>query len=186
MGHMRFSAATMMSSPSLRKNKLMFSLQSGSPVFLRKEDVMEVFSSFGRVHFLFYEPGFTWGWVLFKSEESCCLADNRILPISTSIDQWKLHTFKDFNLVNFKESNHTHQILLEDKDLPISWERFIILKEFFKKFGEVTGIIKLNYKKNGVQRIVVSFKDSNTAQSLVGSQQNILYCSVKVKPVTAI
>jgi len=37
----------------------------------------------------------------------------------------------------------SHQILLESKELPTSWENIIIVKEFVKKFGEVTGDIKL-------------------------------------------
>ena len=47
---------------------------------------------------------------------------------------YELHTFKDFNKDAF-----SHQILLESKELPTSWKNLIIVKEFFKKFGEVIG-----------------------------------------------
>jgi hypothetical protein len=33
----------------------------------------------------------------------------------------------------------SHQILLESEKLPTSRENIIIVKEFFKKFGEITG-----------------------------------------------
>ena len=43
---------------------------------------------------------------------------------------WQVHTFKDFNVAKPPKDAFHHQILLEPKELPI-------VKEFFKKFGEV-------------------------------------------------
>ena len=126
-------------------NKLFFNIQSGSPAFLKKEDVSKVFSKFGRIHHLYFKTGFTFGWVMFKSTKTCTLACNLVLPITTSTDQWQLHTFRDFTSPQLDKEAFSHQVLLESRDLPTSWENIIIVKEFFKKFGEVTGLIHLGF-----------------------------------------
>ena len=59
-----------------------------------------------------------------------------------------------------------------------------IITEFFKKFGEVTGVIDLGTTHQGVQRIVVSFKKSCVAQGLVNSYQRILFSSMEVKAIS--
>ena len=65
-----------------------------------------------------------------------------------------------------------------------TWERLINIKEFFKKFGQVNGIIYLGNNMNGVQQAVVSFKDSLVAMRLVGTQQKILYGEHEVMEVS--
>ena len=48
-----------------------------------------------------------------------------------------------------------HQVLLESRYLPQVWEQEIVLRTYFSKFGEVTGVARL-----GFQRFIVSFKVS--------------------------
>ena len=164
--------------------KLMFNLQSGSPAFLKKEDVSNVFSKFGQIQFLYFKAGFTFGWVKFKTAKASTLACNLRLSITNSTGQWELHTFKDFISPDLTEEAFRHQILLESRDLPTSWENIIIVKEFFKKFGEVTSLIHLGFDSRRIQRIAVSFQDSRVAQELVGTTQKILNISTKVKAVS--
>ena len=168
----------------LRPNKLLFCVQSGSPAFLKKQDISKAFSDFGKIKYLYYETGLSFGFVQFHSAIACTQAENLLLPIITHSFQWEIHTFRDLRTEDSTEMVYPHQILLESRDLPVSWERFIIIKEFFKKFGEVTGMIHLGYDNGSVQRIVVSFKESKVAQDLLGSCQKILHGFIEVKPVT--
>ena len=169
---------------SLQGSRLMFSLQSGSPAFLQKADITKAFSRVGDIHHLSYRTGFTFGWVMFKSNYASIQADNLQIPITTSKGQWMLHTFQDFSMARPSKEAFSHQILLESKDLPTSWERLIIITEFFKKFGEVTGVMDLGTTRQGVQRIVVSFKESSVAQGLVNTYQRILSSSMEVKAIS--
>ena len=47
-----------------------------------------------------------------------------------------------------------HQILIKSQNLPISWERAIIVRKFFENFGIVTGMMR---KK---EMLVISFKQA--------------------------
>ena len=42
--------------------------------------------------------------------------------------------------------------------MPQVWEKEIVLRSFFSKFGIVTGVTLLGFKQYGVQRFVISFK----------------------------
>ena len=42
--------------------------------------------------------------------------------------------------------------------MPQVWEKEIVLRSFFSKFGVVTGVTLLGFKQYGVQRFVISFK----------------------------
>ena len=142
-------------------NKLFFNIQSGSPAFLRKRDISKAFSKFGRIHYLYFKTGFTFGWVKFKWTSSCSLACNQRLLITTSTDQWHLHTFRDFTSLQLDKEAFSHQILLESRDQPTSWENVIIVKEFFKKFGEVTGLIHLGFDCRFVKFCPDKYIDNN-------------------------
>ena len=61
--------------------------------------------------------------------------------------------------------------MIKSRNLPLSWERFIIIKEF----RQVNGVIYLGNNGNGVQKVVVSFKDSLVTIRLVETKQKILY-----------
>ena len=65
-------------------------------------------------------PGFTFGWVQFRSADAYTKASNILLPITTSTGVWELHTFKDFNMAKPPKDAFPHQILLESKKLPTS------------------------------------------------------------------
>ena len=83
---------------SLPQNRLMFTLQSGSPATLKKHNVLRAFLRFGDFAYLFYKTGFTFGWVEFRSADAYAKASNLLLPITTSTGVWELHTIKDFNM----------------------------------------------------------------------------------------
>ena len=57
-----------------------------------------------------------------------------------------------------------YQILIESPNLPSCWEKHVIVKDFFKSFGEVTGV----YFMDRGQKLVVSFKE-NKAEEMVGT-----------------
>ena len=73
-------------------------------------------------------PGFTFGWVQFRSADTYAKASNLLLPITTSTGAWELHTFKDFNMAKPPKDAFSHQILPESNKLPTSWEDLIIVK----------------------------------------------------------
>ena len=79
-----------------------------------------------------------------------------------------------------------HQILLESRYLPNVWEKEMVLRSFFNKFGLVEGVVFLGYTDGeaGLQRFVISFRDSQPAQDLIGSSLKILSSTVFVKEVT--
>ena len=62
----------------------------------------------------------------------------------------------------------------------------MVLGSFFNKFGLVEGVVFLGYTqgKAGLQRFVISFRDAQTAQDLIGSSLKILSSTVFVKEVT--
>ena len=77
-----------------------------------------------------------------------------------------------------------HQILLESRYLPNVWEKQMVLRSFFNKFGRVSGVVFLDWVQNSAQRFVISFEDAKPAQDLIGSAVKILSSTVFVKEVT--
>ena len=77
-----------------------------------------------------------------------------------------------------------HQILLESRYLPNVWEKQMVLRSFFNKFGRVSGVVFLDWAQNSAQRFVISFEDTKPAQDLIGSAVKILSSTVFVKEVT--
>ena len=77
-----------------------------------------------------------------------------------------------------------HQILLESRYLPNVWEKQMVLRSFFNKFGRVSGVVFLDWVQNSAQRFVISFEDSKPAQDLIGSAVKILSSTVFVKEVS--
>ena len=53
-----------------------------------------------------------------------------------------------------------YQILLESRYLPHVWERDMILRSFFSKYGLVTGVSMIGYTSGKLLRYVISFKVS--------------------------
>ena len=76
--------------------------------------------------------------------------------------------------------------MLESRYLPNVWEKEMVLRSFFNKFGLVEGVVFLGYTDGeaGLQRFVISFRDSQPAQDLIGSSLKILSSTVFVKEVT--
>ena len=64
-------------------------LQSGSPATLKKHNVLRAFLHFGDVGYLFYETGFTFGWVQFKSAD----ADTKANKLRQRYSLWFLDSF---------------------------------------------------------------------------------------------
>ena len=58
----------------------------------------------------------------------------------------------------------------------------MVLRSFFNKFGLVEGVVFLG--KARLQRFMISFRDAQTAQDLIGSSLKILSSTVFVKEVT--
>ena len=92
-----------------------------------------------------------------------------------------------------------YQILLESRYLPNVWERDMILRSFFSKYGVVTGVSMIGYTSGKLLRYVISFKvsldfkefhltlycqDPNPAMDLIGSWVKILSSTVWVREVT--
>jgi hypothetical protein len=58
----------------------------------------------------------------------------------------------------------TYQILIESESFPRSWERAVIVKDFFQIFGEVTGVhilvgnrVIVNFKEDLADRITAAW-----------------------------
>ena len=62
--------------------------------------------------------------------------------------------------------------MIESNCLPTSWEKHVIVKNFFMKFGEVTGVNFIPKTSDGVQRLVISFKE-DLAKMLAGTIINV-------------
>ena len=60
-----------------------------------------------------------------------------------------------------------YQILIESDNLPTNWEKHVNVKDFFMRFGEVSGANFVSKTNEGVQRLVISFKD-DLAEMMVG------------------
>ena len=58
-----------------------------------------------------------------------------------------------------------YQILIKSRNLPFSWERFIIIKEF----------VEVNV--NGVQKVVVSVKDCLVATRILYAEHEVMEVS---------
>ena len=68
-----------------------------------------------------------------------------------------VHTTTDFH--DLSPFLTTYQILIESKSFPRSWERAVIIKDFFQIFGEVTGVNIL-----AGNRFIVNFKEDLAAR----------------------
>merc|ERR1712168_1681691 len=67
---------------------------------------------------------------------------------------------------------------------PHVWERDMIVRSFFSKYGLVTGVSMIGYTSGKLLRYVISFKDPNPAMDLIGSWIKILSATVWVREVT--
>ena len=129
-------------------------MQSGEAWVLTKEDISSSFCNLN-VKVLdvnFINPYKTAGLLFFNDKEYAKKTDNSVVEVKGCL----IHAHVDIN--NLPPSPSDHQILIESQNLPISWEKAIIVRKFFESFGEVTGIIR---KK---QMLVISFKKAIAAR----------------------
>jgi len=161
--------------------RVCLSLQSGVGYELDEDEVRRVFSQLGPVRTvqLFKRPrkGVD-GFVDFASPLSARAALNRNLEVG----QCRLFTMMPWTAVT--QTPVPHQILLESRYLPNVWEKQMVLRSFFNKFGRVSGVVFLDWVQNSAQRFVISFEDAKPAQDLIGSAVKILSSTVFVKEVT--
>jgi len=135
--------------------RVMLSLQRGARYELEERLVRQAFSKYGKIirMKLFEKPyAGAWGFIEFRFSLSVPEALNQVVRAGNC---W-LHT--SLPMYCLTEFPVTHQILLESRYLPQVWEKEIVLRSFFSKFGVVTGVTLLGFKQYGVQRFVISFK----------------------------
>ena len=156
----------------------MFSVQSGSPSSIKMKTIKDTFSHYGVVTFVFYRAGDHFGFVELKPSEDAKNVFNKVLSISDC----KIHTFHGFN--HLGSDPVPYQIFIESHNLPVCWEKFILIKNLFKKFEEVNGVFFLGRMPGGEQKVVVSFQDSSVVKQLVRTKQRILYADHELMEVS--
>jgi len=160
----------------ISNHRVMISLQKGARYELEEKLVKEALSQFGKVVNikLYMEPNMgSFGYVEFRTVHSAGQALNQVVRAGCCL----LHT--DLPLSLLTQVPIPHQVLLESRYLPQVWEKEIVLRTYFSKFGEVTGVTRL-----GFQRFIVSFKEASVAQELIGTNVKIFTCTVLVKEVS--
>merc|ERR1712066_145070 len=166
-----------------RRGRVSFTLQSGARYELVDGDIRRAFSQYGSVREVRLNPrsrrGLD-GYVDFLESAGAKNAVHKIVEVG----QCRLYTLPPWD--NLNNIPVPHQILLESRYLPNVWEKEMVLRSFFSKFGLVEGVVFLGYTegKAGLQRFVISFRDAQPAQDLIGSSLKILSSTVFVKEVT--
>jgi len=167
------------SKPELRS--LRFSVQSGARFDLKEKEVREVFSQYGellRVG-LYHKArmGFD-GYLEFRTAVVSSVLENSLVKVGDC----ELHCSLPWETLTSQPV--PHQILLESRYLPRVWERDMILRSFFSKYGVVTGVSMIGFTPGKLTRYVISFKDPKAARDLIGSYVKILSSMVWVREVT--
>eukprot|EP00092_Neocalanus_flemingeri_P021202 GFUD01022976.1.p1 GENE.GFUD01022976.1~~GFUD01022976.1.p1 ORF type:complete len:317 (+),score=94.57 GFUD01022976.1:39-989(+) len=166
---------------SSNNHRVMLSLQRGARWELEEKLVRQAFSHFGKVvRARLYEKPVSgaWGFLEFRTTQSAAEALNQVVRAGNC---W-LHTTLPHSCLT--QLPVPHQILLESRYLPQVWEKEIVLRSFFSKFGVVSGVTMLGFGQQRMQRFIISFKDSSVAQELIGTTVKILTCTVLVKEVS--
>eukprot|EP00092_Neocalanus_flemingeri_P020206 GFUD01021880.1.p1 GENE.GFUD01021880.1~~GFUD01021880.1.p1 ORF type:complete len:322 (-),score=97.59 GFUD01021880.1:143-1108(-) len=166
---------------SSNNHRVMLSLQRGARWELEERLVRQAFSHFGKVvrARLYEKPVLgAWGFLEFRTTQSAAEALNQVVRAGNC---W-LHTTLPHSCLT--QLPVPHQILLESRYLPQVWEKEIVLRSFFSKFGVVSGVTMLGFGQQRMQRFIISFKDSSVAQELIGTTVKILTCTVLVKEVS--
>jgi len=166
---------------SKASRQLMFTIQSGARFDLKEDQLKDVFSKYGKLvkYMLYQKPrlGFD-GFVEFSSS----LATASLVNTLVTVGDCQLHCSVPWESLTSQPV--PHQILLESRYLPHVWERDMILRSFFSKYGLVTGVSMIGYTSGKLLRYVISFKDPNPAMDLIGSWVKILSSTVWVREVT--
>jgi len=161
--------------------RLMFTTQTGAKFDLKEDQLKEVFSKYGKVvkSKIYQKPhmGFD-GFVEFSS----CLATDRLVNTLVEVGDCQLHCSLPWESLTSQPV--PYQILLESRYFPHVWEKDMIIRSFFSKYGVVTGVSMIGYTSGSLLRYVISFKDFNPAKDLIGSCVKILSSTVWVREVT--
>ena len=146
-----------------------YSVQSGEPWKITVEDIITGFASFGEViNVFFVNSSHFGGTIQFSNKYQARKSLNKLVEVKGCI----LHTFTKLSeLSPFPVSN---QILIKSKRLPISWEKDVIIRQFFQTFGEVNGINLITKNK-----LLVSFKE-NIASRMTNTLLKVEIMIVKV------
>jgi len=160
-------------------HRVMLNLQKGARYELDKRQLMEAFSKFGKVIRMIFneDTSGSVGFIDFRTTQSAIEATNQVVCAGKCL----IHTTLPMNCLS--EVPVPHQIFLESRYLPHIWEKEIVLRSFFAKYGEVTGV--LLWGRKGVQKCIISFKEEAVAQNLIGTTVKILTCTVVVKEVSS-
>ena len=138
----------------LNVSRVRFTVQNGETINLTEKDILNKFTDFGQIHIVsFAYPNYkTSGSIVFSSMAEAKKTLNNVVEVKGCL----LHISTDY--ADLSPFPSKHQILIESENFPKSWERGVIVKDFFQKLGEVTGI---NIWSN---RLVVSFKKDIASQ----------------------
>jgi len=160
-------------------HRVMLNLQKGARYELDKRQLMEAFSKFGKVIRMIFneETSGSVGFIDFRTTHSATEATNQVVRAGKCL----IHTTLPMNCLS--EVPVPYQIFLESRYLPRIWEKEIVLRSFFAKYGDVTGV--LLWGRKGVLRCIISFKEAAVAQNLIGTTVKILTCTVVVKEVSS-
>jgi len=167
-------------SPGVINHRVMLSLQKGARYELDKRQLIQAFSEYGKViKTMLYEDcrSGSLGYLEFRTSHSATGAINKVVQVG----KCAIHTSLPMSLLS--EVPIPYQILLESRYLPHVWEKEIVLRSFFAKYGVVTGV-QLWFRK-GFQRCIISFKEASVAQNLIGTTVKILTCTVVIKEVSS-
>ena len=143
-------------------------------MFLTRKSLATAFSQFGVVKSLKHRRASDFGVVKFKNPGSVIDVFNKVL----NVGECTIHTFHPINQLKSGETV-PYQIMIKSKNLPKYWEKSILIKLFFQKFGEVTGV---DFWSNRV--VVISFKEVSVAEKLIGSKQSLLSHTYEVLGVS--
>ena len=135
-------------------SRVRFTVQSGESFNLTEKDILTKFTDFGNIDTVsFAYPNYKCsGNIVFSSRAEAKKTLNKVVEVKGCL----LHISTDF--ADLSPFPSKHQILIESENFPKSWERGVIVKDFFQKLGEVTGI---NIRSNW---LVVSFKEDIASQ----------------------
>jgi len=161
--------------------QLMFSIQSGARFDLKEDQLRDIFSKYGKVVQYRLHQNSRLGFDGFVEFSSSLVAASLVNTVVT-VGDCQLHCSVPWESLTSQPV--PHQILLESRYLPHVWERDMIVRSFFSKYGLVTGVSMIGYTSGKLLRYVISFKDPNPAMDLIGSWIKILSATVWVREVT--
>ena len=158
--------------------RVQFHLQRGSSFELSEQKVHDFFSkNYGQVKTVGYNSSSGKGTVEFASEIEKNMLDKEI-----EIGDCSVYTCR--RIGDLSEESVQTQILLESQQLPVGWERSMILRNHFEKFGKVAGVVFIG-SRDGNNRAIIGFEDKETVERLVGVTEIINGSKVDIQRVNS-